>query len=133
MHMLLGIYYSPEGPNFRPFRSTGSRFRLTGNFSIGGCSCGGATKVKPRLEMVKVLTGMYYSPENPNFRPFHSTGHRFRVTANFSCGGGADDNGETNVVNGESGHVQWYVLLTSGPKFLSVSHYRLPFSSYRQF
>ena len=66
-----------------------------------------------------MFSGMYYCPGGPNFRPFRSTGHRFRVTANISCGGGGggDDTGKTNVLNGESGHVQWYVLLPREPKF----------------
>ena len=87
--MTIGIYYFLEGPNFRPFALRPVVFELTVNFSIGGRSCGGATKVKPKSEMVKVhmLTGIYYSPEGPNFRPFHSTASRFRVTVNFSIGG----------------------------------------------
>ena len=61
-------------------------------------------------------------------------GPPFRVTANFSCGGGGGhDHGETNAINGESGYVQWYVLLPRGPKFSSVLLYGLPFQSYSQF
>ena len=61
-----------------------------------------------------MFSGMYYSPRGPNFRPFRSTGHRLQVTANFSCdggGGGGGDNSETNVLNGESGYVQWYATV----------------------
>ena len=71
---------------------------------------------------------MLLTPRGRNFCPFRSTGHRFHVTANFSCGGssgGGDKNGESNVLNGESGYVQWYVLLPRGPNFCpfrSTSH-----------
>ena len=60
-------------------------------------------------------------------------GHRLQVTANFSCDGGAGaaDHSETNVLNGESGYVQWYVLLPKRPKFPSVSLYGPPFLSYK--
>ena len=94
---MIGIYYSPVGPNFRPFRSTASRFRVTVNFSIGGRSCGGATTVKPMSKMVKVdmLTGIYYSPEGPNCRPFRSMASRFRVTVNLCCDDGTDDGATT--------------------------------------
>ena len=95
--VMIGIYYSPEGPDFHPFRSTASRFRVTVNFSIGGRSCGGATTVKPKSAMVQVhmLTGMYYAPAGPHFRPFRSTGSRFRVTVNFSIGDGTDGGATT--------------------------------------
>ena len=65
---------------------------------------------------VDMSSGMYYCPGGPNFRPFCSTGHRLQVTADFSYGGGGD-NSETNVLNGESGYVQWYVLLHRGSNF----------------
>ena len=95
--MLTGIYCFPECPNFHPFRSTASRFRVTVNFSIGGRNCGGATKVKPKSEMVKVhmLLRIYYFPEGPNFCPFRSTGSHFRVTINFSCDDGTDGGATT--------------------------------------
>ena len=48
-------------------------------------------------------------------------------------GGGGGDNSETNVLNGESGYVQWYVLLARRSKFSSVLLYGSPFASYSQF
>ena len=56
-----------------------------------------------------MFSGMYYCPGRANCRLFRSTGHRLQVTGNFSSdggGGGGGDNSETNVLNGESGHVQ---------------------------
>ena len=96
VHMLIGIYYSPEGSIFVRFALRSAISELV-NFSIGGRSCGGATTVKPKSEMVKVhmLTGIYYSPEGPNFRPFRSMGSRFQVTVNFSIGGGTDGGATT--------------------------------------
>ena len=61
-----------------------------------------------------MLSGMFYCQGGPIFRPFRSTGHRLQVAANFTChrgGGGGGDNSKTNVLNGESGYIQWYVLL----------------------
>ena len=90
--VMIGIYYFLEGPNFHPFRSTASRFRVIVNFSIGGRSCGGTTKVKPKSEMVKVhmlIDNLILLPSGPNICPFRSTGSRFRVAIKFSCGGGS--------------------------------------------
>ena len=66
---------------------------------------------------VDMFSGTYLYPGGPNFRPFCSTGHRLRVTANFSCGGGGgggDDHGETNAITGERGYVQCYVTTAQG-------------------
>ena len=85
--MLTGVYCSPECPNFHPFRSTASRFRVTVNFSFGGGRCGGATMVKVGNGQSTHVDRYLLLPSGPNFCPFRSTGSRFRVTVNFSIGG----------------------------------------------
>ncbi len=105
--------------------STARRFWVTGHFDASATN---DRKVTLNITNVKSIPP---GPPSPNFNPFQSTVNRFRVTDHIEAT--APNDPKTTLDTTRSACPIYVLLVSSSPKFLFISFFGQPFSSYRPF